>query len=62
MSHECLSKYELLSIIIKVFNLNKTLVRDYTVRADRCLIGNFKTKDIEEQLVELNQYSTYTKE
>jgi dTDP-4-dehydrorhamnose reductase len=59
---ECLSKYELLSIIIKVFDLNKTIVRDNTVRADRCLIGNFKTKDIEEQLVELNQYSTYTKE
>lgn len=57
---DCLSKYEILKIIKKVFNKDITIVPyeaiDYKYN---CLNGDYITKDFEEQLKELKQFNEF---
>ena len=52
---ECLSKYELLKKIKKVFSKNIDILESENVICDKCLHGTIKTKKIEDQLSELKQ-------
>jgi dTDP-4-dehydrorhamnose reductase len=52
----CLSKFNLLSLIKKVFNKDIVIDPNPNVEVDKCLIGDIKTIPIEEQLTELKAY------
>lgn len=52
----CLSKYDLLTIINKVFELKKEIIEDDSLKCNRCLEGNIKSKNIEDQILELKKY------
>ena len=56
-STECISKYELLTIIKDVYDKDITINKDDKVKADKCLKGQIKTTPIKEQLKELKKFS-----
>ena len=53
---ECISKYQLLNLIKKVFNKDIIVNKDPSMRANRCLSGTLKVKDISKQLLELKEF------
>jgi len=53
---ECISKYQLLNLIKKVFNKDIIVNKDSSMRANRCLSGTLKVKDINKQLLELKEF------
>lgn len=53
---ECLSKFDLLTHIGKVFEKNIQINPNDKVKINKCLIGNKKTTPIKDQLVELKEY------
>ena len=53
---ECISKYQLLNLIKRVFNKDIIVNRDSSMRANRCLSGTLKVKDINKQLLELKEF------
>tara|TARA_Y100000310_G_scaffold97600_1_gene95252 strand:- start:139 stop:864 length:726 start_codon:yes stop_codon:yes gene_type:complete len=53
---ECISKYQLLNLIKKVFNKDIIVNKDPSMRANRCLSGTLKVKDINKQLLELKEF------
>lgn len=52
----CISKYDLLTLISKVYNLNKTINKDDSIAINKCLKGNIKASDIKDQLKQLKQF------
>lgn len=52
----CLSKYDLLLLIKKVFNKDINIIPEDKVNIDKCLKGTIKTLNIETQLQELKNY------
>lgn len=52
---DCVTKYELLSIINRVFNLNKDIIPKFGFGKNRCLDG-FYVGTIEEQIWELKKF------
>ena len=53
---ECISKYQLLNLIKRVFNKDIIVNKDSSMRANRCLSGTLKVKDINKQLLELKEF------
>ena len=53
---ECISKYELLSIMKEVFNKNIDILKNSGVKVNRCLDGDINTKNIKQQLIELKKF------
>ena len=53
---ECISKYQLLNLIKKVFNKDIIVNKDSSMRVNRCLSGTLKVKDINKQLLELKEF------
>jgi dTDP-4-dehydrorhamnose reductase len=53
---QCLSKYELLQKISKVFNKEIHILKKDTNAFDKCLSGDIQTDDIQTQLYKLKQY------
>ena len=56
-STECISKYELLTIIKDVYDKDIIINKDDKVKADKCLKGQIKTTPIKEQLKELKKFA-----
>lgn len=52
----CLSKYNLLSLIKEIFNVDTNIVADPTVSVNKCLVGTTQATDITTQLHELKTY------
>jgi dTDP-4-dehydrorhamnose reductase len=53
---ECISKFELLTIMKEVFNHNIEIIPIENIGSDKCLIGHIKTKNIKQQLIELKEF------
>ena len=56
VSTNCISKYELLTIIKEVYNKDIIINEDDSVKANKCLNGQIKTTPIKEQLKELKAF------
>lgn len=52
----CLSKFELLKLIAKVFDRTNKIVPKNPIQIDKCLAGDILSPSIEQQLIELKQY------
>ncbi len=52
----CLSKYDLLKLIGKIFNIEKQIEQCNTIILNKCLKGDIKSSNIETQLYELKEY------
>lgn len=52
----CLSKYELLGLIKKVFDKDINITPDSNIISNKCLVGDIRTINIQNQLEELKQY------
>ena len=55
-STNCISKYELLKKIKKVFNKQVNIKKNSEVKVNKCLVGNLKVPSIDAQLIELKDY------
>ena len=53
---KCISKYELLNIIKKVFGKEIIINKNSDVVVNRCLNGTVDVSDIEKQLIELKEF------
>jgi dTDP-4-dehydrorhamnose reductase len=53
---ECISKYELLNIIKKVFEKDIVINKNSDVIVNRCLDGTIDVSNIEKQLTELKEF------
>lgn len=53
---ECLSKYDLLIKIKKVFNLEIDIIPNENININKCLKGSIKVPNIEDQLIQLKKY------
>ena len=56
VSTNCISKYELLTIIKEVYNKDIIINENDSVKANKCLNGQIKTTPIKEQLKELKVF------
>jgi hypothetical protein len=52
----CISKYEILKIINKVFNRNIKINPYDSISINKCLVGDIKTDDIDNQIEELKKF------
>ena len=52
----CISKYELLNLIKRIFKKRIIINKNSDVKANRCLTGTINVKDINKQLVELKKF------
>lgn len=53
---ECISKFELLTIMKDVFNHDIQIYPIDGIGSDKCLIGHVKTTNIKQQLIELKEF------
>jgi len=53
---ECVSKFELLTKFKLVFDKNISIIEKETDTIDKCLIGDIKTNNIDNQLIKLRKY------
>ena len=59
LGSNCISKFELLTIIKQVFNKDIHINPTTENKANKCLIPDIKTADIKSQLIELKQWNTF---
>lgn len=52
----CLTKYDLLLLISKIYGIEKKIERNDDVKFNKCLRGNIVAPHIEDQLIELKNY------
>ena len=52
----CVSKYEILKVINKIFNRNIKVNPYDSISIDKCLIGDIKTENIDKQIEELKDF------
>jgi len=55
-STKCISKYELLKKIKKIYNKKINIKKNSEVKVNKCLVGNLKVPSIDAQLIELKDY------
>lgn len=53
---ECISKYELLNIMKKIFDKKIKINKNYEIKVNKCLKGNLFVSSINDQLVDLKNY------
>ena len=56
ISSECISKYELLSIIKEVYNKDIVINQNDSVSVNKCLVGEIKKIPIKKQLIRLKEF------
>ena len=61
ISSECVSKYDLLNIIKRVYNKNTVINKNDSVSVNKCLRASIKVIPIEKQLIELKEFYEHTK-
>ena len=55
-SKKCISKYDLIKMISKIWKKDIVINRDTSINAYKCLNGDIPTNDIETQLIELKEF------
>tara|TARA_A100001515_G_scaffold136610_1_gene128514 strand:+ start:739 stop:1500 length:762 start_codon:yes stop_codon:yes gene_type:complete len=58
---KCISKYDLLKLIIKVFEKNNVVEKCDKLKVNKCLAGKLKVPDIEQQMIQLKIFIEETK-
>ena len=53
---DCISKYDLLVLLRRIFNKNIVIKKCNKISANKCLEGNYKIPDIEEQIKQLKMF------